>query len=156
MKELNRKNILYWIGGVIGAALLIFFFLFLPKMIGKAISEKKEASVLRQVREELQGRPVAKETVIKVLKLIDDPEFQTNIYDLGVVKEVALFDKDVRVVLQTYPHCPYKIELYLVVKKALEEIDGIGKVHVKIVTAEDGLYHEALRVKKRRQEKDEK
>jgi len=140
MKEKKYTKILYFIGTTAVSAALMFLFLFLPYIAQKYISKRRAAKTMHIIKEKIEGLSVTEENVIGVLKLIDDPEFQINIYDLGIVKDIKIHNKNVEIILQIYPQCPYKIELYLMVKRALEEMDGIGEVHIKIVPAENWDY----------------
>ena len=113
------------------AMLLILFYV--PQKISKTIAAKRNKETLKRVRNVSSRMSVNRDDLINCLKMINDPEFNENIIDLGIVKEVHL-DKDnnVFVVIRLYYQCPYKLEMYLLIKESLKQIKGIKKVRVKI------------------------
>ena len=142
-----ESRIVFVLKSMAGAVLLLVLFIYIPAVTVKKMAEKKTEKMMSEVRKVTGSLDVSREDIIRCLKLIKDPEFQINIYDLGLVKEIKLKDnKDTEVVLQIYSHCPYKIELYLMVKKSLQDIQEIGDVRVKIETADSWDY---LKLKKK-------
>ena len=74
------------------------------------------------------------ERVIAVLKTIYDPEIPVDIYELGLIYKVDVADNfDVTVDMTlTAPACPVAGEMPVMVKTALETIEGIGAVTVNM------------------------
>jgi FeS assembly SUF system protein len=64
-----------------------------------------------------------------------DPEIPVDIYELGLIYKVDVADnKDVAVDMTlTAPGCPVAGEMPVMVKSALETVDGIGEVTVNMV-----------------------
>lgn len=79
---------------------------------------------------------VTREQIIDVLKNCYDPEIPVNIYDLGLVYDVALNEgtSSIKVKMTlTSPHCPVAGTLPMEVEKRLKMIPGIATVIVEIV-----------------------
>ena len=75
-----------------------------------------------------------KEQVIEQLKTVYDPEITSiNIFDLGLVYDIDIKDKDVTIThTLTSMFCPMADEISANIKKAVMNVEGIGKVKVKL------------------------
>ena len=75
-----------------------------------------------------------KEKVIKEIKKIYDPEIPVNIYELGLIYEVIVKEKNVSVKMTlTTPNCPVAESLPKEVKDSIMNIDGVEKVDLDLV-----------------------
>ncbi len=75
-----------------------------------------------------------KEKVINEIKKIYDPEIPVNIYELGLIYDVSIFEKNVKVKMTlTTPNCPVAESLPKEVKESIMEIDGVDKVDLDLV-----------------------
>ena len=75
-----------------------------------------------------------KEKVIDEIKKIYDPEIPVNIYELGLIYDVSIFEKNVKVKMTlTTPNCPVAESLPKEVKESIMEIDGVDKVDLDLV-----------------------
>ena len=75
-----------------------------------------------------------KEKVISEIKKIYDPEIPVNIYELGLIYDVSIKDKDVSVKMTlTTPNCPVAESLPKEVKDSIIAIKGVGKVDLDLV-----------------------
>jgi FeS assembly SUF system protein len=84
---------------------------------------------------EADNDPVLLETVLAALKTVRDPEIPVNLVDLGLIYELIV-NKDGVVYVEmtlTAPSCPVAGELPGQVKEAIEAVDGINDVRVKLV-----------------------
>jgi len=74
------------------------------------------------------------EKLVAALKTVHDPEIPVDIYELGLIYKVDVADnKDVTVDMTlTAPACPVAGEMPVMVKSALETVDGIGEVTVNM------------------------
>lgn len=81
------------------------------------------------------GKPgVTKETVIEMLEQIFDPEIPVNIYDLGLIYDIAIDDGKVAVKMTlTSQHCPAAQSLPATVRESVARIPGVREVDVAIV-----------------------
>ena len=73
--------------------------------------------------------------LIGAMKTVFDPEIPVDIYELGLIYKVDVADnKDVTVDMTlTAPACPVAGEMPVMVKNALETVEGIGEVKVNMV-----------------------
>jgi len=75
------------------------------------------------------------EQVMAALKPVHDPEIRIGIVDLGLVYDVLVEESGkvtVKMTLTT-PGCPYGEMLLTMVHRAVEELDGVTEVEVRLV-----------------------
>jgi FeS assembly SUF system protein len=72
--------------------------------------------------------------VISVLQTIYDPEIPVNIYELGLIYEIAISDEaDVKVVMTlTSPNCPVAESMPNEVKQKVSEINGVRSSEIEL------------------------
>ena len=76
-----------------------------------------------------------KEKIIDEIKKIYDPELPVNIYDLGLIYDVKVDDKnnvDVKMTLTT-PNCPVAESLPMEVENTVKEVKEVNKVNLELV-----------------------
>ena len=76
-----------------------------------------------------------KEKIIGEIKKIYDPEIPVNIYDLGLIYDVKVDDKnnvDVKMTLTT-PNCPVAESLPMEVENTVKEVKDVKKVNLELV-----------------------
>ncbi len=74
-------------------------------------------------------------TVLEALRTVRDPEIPVNLVDLGLIYELIV-NKDGVVYVEmtlTAPSCPVAGELPGQVKEAIEAVEGVNDVRVKLV-----------------------
>jgi FeS assembly SUF system protein len=73
--------------------------------------------------------------LVAALKTVYDPEIPVDIYELGLIYKVDVSDtKDIAVDMTlTAPNCPVAGEMPMMVKAALERVEGAGEVTVNMV-----------------------
>ena len=75
-----------------------------------------------------------KEKVITEIKKIYDPEIPVNIYELGLIYDIKIKNKDVEVKMTlTTPNCPVAESLPKEVKDSIMEIKEVDKVDLDLV-----------------------
>jgi FeS assembly SUF system protein len=75
-----------------------------------------------------------KEKVIAEIKKIYDPEIPVNIYELGLIYDISVKDKNIKVKMTlTTPNCPVAESLPKEVKDSIMEIKGVDKVDLDLV-----------------------
>tara|TARA_B100000700_G_scaffold305740_1_gene380105 strand:+ start:921 stop:1217 length:297 start_codon:yes stop_codon:yes gene_type:complete len=75
-----------------------------------------------------------KEKVISEIKKIYDPEIPVNIYELGLIYDISINDKDVKVKMTlTSPNCPVAESLPKEVKDSIMQIKDVNKVDLDLV-----------------------
>ena len=76
-----------------------------------------------------------KEKIISEIKKIYDPEIPVNIYELGLIYKIEIYDEN-KVIIEmtlTTPNCPVAESLPTSVKENILSIDGITDVDLKLV-----------------------
>ena len=76
-----------------------------------------------------------KEKIIGEIKKIYDPEIPVNIYDLGLIYDVKVDEKnnvDVKMTLTT-PNCPVAESLPMEVENTVKEVKEVNKVTLEFV-----------------------
>ena len=75
-----------------------------------------------------------REEIIKELKTVYDPEITSiNIFDLGLVYDIDIKDRDVTVThTLTSMFCPMADEISASIKQAVKKVEGVGEVQVKL------------------------
>ena len=75
-----------------------------------------------------------KEKVITEIKKIYDPEIPVNIYELGLIYDIKIKDKDVQVKMTlTTPNCPVAESLPKEVKDSIMDLKEVNKVDLDLV-----------------------
>ena len=76
-----------------------------------------------------------KEKIIEEIKKIYDPEIPVNIYDLGLIYDVKVENKNTAKVKMklTSPNCPVAESLPKEVKDGIMQVEGIENVDLKLV-----------------------
>lgn len=80
-------------------------------------------------------RDELKEKVIEALRGIYDPEISVNIYDLGLIYDLAIDDQgkaEIKMTL-TAPACPFAATLPGQVEMAVKGVEGISDATVELV-----------------------
>ncbi|MEK9680422.1 MAG: iron-sulfur cluster assembly protein [Pelagibacteraceae bacterium] len=72
--------------------------------------------------------------IVEKLKTVYDPEIPVDIYELGLIYDVRIDEKKATLDMTlTSPHCPVAETLPMQVRRAVEELDELEEVEVKIV-----------------------
>jgi metal-sulfur cluster biosynthetic enzyme len=67
--------------------------------------------------------------IIEMLKKVNDPETNINVYDMDLIKDLKV--EDGKVTLKFSPSsnvCPLAIQLAFNIKRAVESVEGVMKV----------------------------
>jgi FeS assembly SUF system protein len=77
---------------------------------------------------------VTRDDIIDALKKIYDPEIPVNIWDLGLVYDIDINDKEVLIKMTfTSPTCPMMEEILSMVKQSVESVVCGTPVRVELV-----------------------
>lgn len=77
---------------------------------------------------------VTMEEIVKALKECYDPEIPVNVWDLGLIYDVAVDEEKVHVKMTlTAPGCPMHTFISQEVKKKLQSISGVKEATVEVV-----------------------
>ena len=86
-------------------------------------------------KNDISTRSIAKSEIIETLQTIHDPELPVNIYDLGLIYDIKLIDKnDLKIKMSlTAPGCPVAGEMPGQVANTLAKIPNVGLIEVELV-----------------------
>lgn len=77
---------------------------------------------------------ITKDLVEKVLKTVYDPEIPVDIYELGLIYNIIIQDRHVKVEMTlTAPNCPEAQTLPIEVRERVEQLAGVESAEVEIV-----------------------
>ena len=74
--------------------------------------------------------------IVHAIKQVYDPEIPVNIYDLGLIYDIALDERGKKAVVKmtlTTPNCPEAQSIPEYVKQMVERVEGIDEAAVEIV-----------------------
>ena len=76
-----------------------------------------------------------KEKIIEEIKKIYDPEIPVNIYDLGLIYDIKVEDRNTAKIKMTLtsPNCPVAESLPKEVKDGIMQVEGIDNVDLDLV-----------------------
>ena len=76
-----------------------------------------------------------KEKIVSEIKKIYDPEIPVNIYELGLIYDIKVENKNTAKVKMTLtsPNCPVAESLPKEVKDSIMQVEGIDKVDLDLV-----------------------
>lgn len=75
-----------------------------------------------------------REDIINEIKKVYDPEIPVNIWDLGLIYDIAINDKSIVIEMTfTSPTCPMMEDILSQVKSNVESVAGNRNVDVKLV-----------------------
>ena len=78
---------------------------------------------------------IKKEKVIECIRTVMDPEIPVNLYDLGLIYEIKISDKnDIKIKMTlTNPNCPVAGSMPESVGKSLEKLNNFKSIEVSLV-----------------------
>tara|TARA_B100001057_G_scaffold345446_1_gene346548 strand:+ start:188 stop:574 length:387 start_codon:yes stop_codon:yes gene_type:complete len=78
---------------------------------------------------------IKEEDVIECIKTVQDPEIPVNLYDLGLIYEIKINDKnDIQIKMTlTNPNCPVAGSMPESVGKSVEKLDNLNSIEVSLV-----------------------
>ena len=87
---------------------------------------------------------INQEQVIECIKTVVDPEIPVNLYDLGLIYEININDKnDIKIKMTlTNPNCPVAGTMPENVGKSIEKLSNINSIDVSLVW--DPKWHKDL------------
>ena len=89
----------------------------------------------QEKKNDRSSRLIDKNEIVESLKTIHDPELPVNIYDLGLIYDIRLIDKnDLKIKMSlTAPGCPVAGEMPGQVANTLAKIPNVGLIEVELV-----------------------
>ena len=94
----------------------------------------KKTSYFKKIDNHDPNTIISKEDVIVRIKTVMDPEIPVNLYDLGLIYSININNNNVMIEMTlTNPNCPVASEMPKNVGIAVETIDNLNSVEVKLV-----------------------
>jgi FeS assembly SUF system protein len=92
------------------------------------------AEAQEQPRNNAASHQALREKIIAALKTCYDPEIPIDIWELGLIYDIGIDDKeDVTITMTlTTPHCPAAETLPLDVEKRVSAVEGVASVRIDI------------------------
>ena len=80
-------------------------------------------------------KKINKEEIINCIKTVEDPEIPVNLYDLGLIYNIEIDDKNnINIAMTlTNPNCPVAGSMPESVGKSIESIKNINSINIKLV-----------------------
>jgi FeS assembly SUF system protein len=80
------------------------------------------------------NKTINKEEIIECIKSVMDPEIPVNLYDLGLIYSINIYDSNVIIEMTlTNPNCPVAGQMPEYVGKSIEHLEGLKSIEVNLV-----------------------
>ena len=95
----------------------------------------KKSSYIKKFNNSNISNKITKEQVIECIRTVVDPEIPVNLYDLGLIYEIKINDKnDIKIKMTlTNPNCPVAGSMPESVGKSVEKIRNVNSIAVYLV-----------------------
>ena len=104
------------------------------KTLDDFLPKKKSFYTKKFENSDIQNK-IDKEEIINCIKTVMDPEIPVNLYDLGLIYKIIIDEKNniyIEMTLTT-PNCPVAGSMPESVGKAIESIENINSINIKLV-----------------------
>ena len=104
----------------------------------------KKSSYIKNFNNSNTSSKINKDQVIECIKTVVDPEIPVNLYDLGLIYEIKINDKnDIKIKMTlTNPNCPVAGTMPENVGKSVEKLSNLNSIEVSLVW--DPKWHKDL------------
>ena len=104
----------------------------------------KKSSYIKKFNNFNISNKITKEQVIECIRTVVDPEIPVNLYDLGLIYEIKINDKnDIKIKMTlTNPNCPVAGTMPESVGKSVEKLSNLNSIKVSLVW--DPKWHKDL------------
>ena len=95
----------------------------------------KSTSYLKKFYNDNTSAVIKENQVIECIKTVMDPEIPVNLYDLGLIYEINITDKnDIKIKMTlTNPNCPVAGSMPENVGKSVERLNNLNSIEVSLV-----------------------
>ena len=95
----------------------------------------KKSSYLKKFNNTNTTNQINQEEVIDCIRTVLDPEIPVNLYDLGLIYEIKINDKnDIKIKMTlTNPNCPVAGTMPESVGKSIEKLSNLSSIEVSLV-----------------------
>jgi len=104
----------------------------------------KKSSYIKKFKKTQNTTKINQEQVIECIRTVVDPEIPVNLYDLGLIYEIKINNKnDIKIKMTlTNPNCPVAGTMPENVGKSLEKLSNLNSIEVSLVW--DPKWHKDL------------
>ena len=80
---------------------------------------------------------INEQQIVDALKTVFDPDIPVNVYDLGLIYGIEIADNNLVNITMTLtnPNCPVADDLLKQVREAVQQLEEVDKVDVRLVFA---------------------
>ena len=105
---------------------------------------EKKSNYIKKFNKSNISTKITKEQVIECIRTVVDPEIPVNLYDLGLIYEIKINDKnDIKIKMTlTNPNCPVAGTMPESVGKSVEKLSNLNSIKVSLVW--DPKWHKDL------------
>ncbi len=95
----------------------------------------KNSSYIKKFNNSNFTSKIKQEQVIECIRTVVDPEIPVNLYDLGLIYEINISDKnDIKIKMTlTNPNCPVAGTMPESVGKSIEKLSNLNSIEVSLV-----------------------
>ena len=95
----------------------------------------KKSSYIKKFNNSNATAKINQEQVIECIRTVVDPEIPVNLYDLGLIYEIKINDKnDIKIKMTlTNPNCPVAGTMPKSVGKSVEKLGNLNSIEVSLV-----------------------
>ena len=95
----------------------------------------KKSSYLKKFKNSNISNKINQDQVIECIKTVVDPEIPVNLYDLGLIYEIKINNKnDIKIKMTlTNPNCPVAGTMPESVGKSVEKLSNLNSIEVSLV-----------------------
>ena len=95
----------------------------------------KKSSYIKKFYNSNFTTKINREQVIECIRTVVDPEIPVNLYDLGLIYEIKINDKnDIKIKMTlTNPNCPVAGTMPKSVGKSIEKLSNLNSIEVSLV-----------------------
>ena len=116
-------------------------------MIDKKLQDflpNKNSSYIKKFTNSNKSSKIKEDQVIQCIRKVMDPEIPVNLYDLGLIYEIKINDKnDIKIKMTlTNPNCPIAGSMPESVGKSIEKLSNLNSIEVSLVW--DPKWHKDL------------
>ncbi len=96
---------------------------------------EKKSNYIKKFNKSNISTKITKEQVIECIRTVVDPEIPVNLYDLGLIYEIKINDKnDIKIKMTlTNPNCPVAGTMPESVGKSIEKLANLNSIEVSLV-----------------------
>ena len=95
----------------------------------------KNSSYFKKINNLNSNNEIKKDQVVECIRTVMDPEIPVNLYDLGLIYDIKISDKNDVIIKMTLtnPNCPVAGTMPENVAKSIEKLTNLNSIEVSLV-----------------------